>query len=124
MPDPRWRPLRKLLRTAYQRYGRPFALTETSHPGMDRPAWWRMIAEECAAVLRAGLPLQGVCLYPIIDRPDWDHLDQWHQLRPLGCRPGPARPRPACCTSPAPRPCGPPRRVVASATPARQPAGR
>ena len=94
VPDPRWVPLRQLLRAAHQRYRRPFALTETSHPGVDRPAWLRMIAEECAAVLREGLPLRGVCLYPIIDRPDWDHLDQWHQAglwdADLG-RPGPAR---------------------------------
>ena len=92
--DPRWRPLRELLRAAHRRYGRPFAITETSHPGIDRPLWWRMIAEECAAVLRAGLPLQGVCIYPLIDRPDWDHLDQWHRSglwdADLG-QPGPAR---------------------------------
>ena len=94
VPDPRWRPLRELLRTAYQRYGRPFALTETSHPGNDRPLWLRMIAEECAAVLREGLPLCGVCLYPIIDRPDWDHLDQWHRPGLWDAdltQPGPAR---------------------------------
>ena len=78
-PDPRWVPLRQLLREAHQRYGRPFALTETSHPGVDRPQWWRMIGQECAAVLREGLPLWGICLYPIVDRPDWDHPDQWHQ---------------------------------------------
>ena len=78
VPDPRWRPLRGLLNDAYRRYGRPFALTETSHPGIDRPEWLRMIGDECAAVLRAGLPLWGICLYPIIDRPDWDYPDQWH----------------------------------------------
>ena len=92
--DPRWVPLRQLLRAAHQRYRRPFALTETSHPGVDRPAWLRMIAEECAAVLREGLPLRGICLYPIVDRPDWDYLNQWHQSglwdADLG-QPGPAR---------------------------------
>ena len=77
--DPRWRPLRQLLAEAYRRYRRPFAITETSHPGVDRPLWWRMVGQECAAVLRKGLPLWGACIYPIIDRPDWDHLDQWHQ---------------------------------------------
>ena len=94
LPDPRWVPLRNLLRSAYQRYQRPFALTETSHPGVDRPLWLRMIAEECAAVLREGLPLQGICLYPLIDRPDWDHPDQWHQSGLWDAdlaQPGPAR---------------------------------
>ena len=37
-----------------------------------------MIARECGAVLQSGIPLLGVCLYPIIDRPDWDHTDYWH----------------------------------------------
>ena len=92
--DPNWRPLHTLLRDAYKRYRRPFAITETSHPGVDRPLWWRMIGRECAAVLSEGLPLWGTCLYPIIDRPDWDHLDQWHQSglwdADLG-QPGPGR---------------------------------
>jgi hypothetical protein len=76
--DPRWRPLRSLLLEAYGRYKRPIALTETSHPGIDRPGWIRFVADECAAVVASGIPLWGICLYPIIDRPDWDHLDQWH----------------------------------------------
>jgi hypothetical protein len=79
VPDPRWVPLSQLLRKAYQRYGRPFVITETSHPLEDRPLWLKMIGRECAKVLRAGLPLWGACLYPIIDRPDWDFPDQWHQ---------------------------------------------
>lgn len=93
-PDPRLRPLRQLLREAYRRYERPFAITETSHPAEDRPVWLRMIGQECAAVLAEGLPLWGACLYPVVDRPDWDHLSQWHRSglwdADLG-RPGPAR---------------------------------
>lgn len=78
-PDPRWRPLRQLLLEAYNRYKRPVVISETSHPGIDRPHWIRFVAEECAAAVRLGIPLWGVCLYPIIDRPDWDHLTPWHQ---------------------------------------------
>jgi hypothetical protein len=54
-------------------------LSETSHPGIDRPIWINHLASECAIALRSGLPLWGVCLYPIIDRPDWDFQDDWHQ---------------------------------------------
>lgn len=79
IPDPRWVPLRNLLTKAYQRYKRPIALTETSHPGIDRPHWIEMIGHECAAVLAAGIPLWGACIYPIIDRPDWDHPEHWHR---------------------------------------------
>jgi hypothetical protein len=78
--DRRWRPLRQLLALAYQRYNRPMVVSETSHPGVDRPHWMKMIGRECAAALRMGVPLWGVCLYPILDRPDWDFLDrEWHR---------------------------------------------
>jgi hypothetical protein len=84
-------PLSELLRQAHKRYKRPFVVTETSHPGVDRPLWWNMIGKECAAALRMGLPLLGACIYPMVDRPDWDHLDHWHrsglwdaELRPDG----------------------------------------
>jgi len=77
--DPRWKPLRELFMQVYQRYQRPIVLSETSHPGIDRPLWTKFIAQECAAVLQQNVPLWGVCLYPIIDRPDWDHLTPWHR---------------------------------------------
>lgn len=76
--DFRYVPLHQLLKSAYQRYQCPFVLTETSHPQEDRPLWIKMIAEESALVLSAGLPLWGVCWYPILNRPDWDNLDDWH----------------------------------------------
>jgi hypothetical protein len=90
--DRRWRPLRHLLALAHQRYNCPVVVTETSHPGVDRPTWMKMIGKECAAALKMGVPLWGVCLYPILDRPDWDFLDrEWHRsglwdavLRPDG----------------------------------------
>jgi hypothetical protein len=76
--DPRFVPLRNMLLEIYERYQKPIALTETSHPKEDRPQWIRMIGEETAAVVEQGIPFYGVCLYPIIDRPDWDHLTPWH----------------------------------------------
>ena len=74
-----WIPLQYLLENAYQRYKRPMIISETSHPGIDRPHWLHYIAQECIEVIRQQIPLWGVCLYPIIDRPDWDHLDNWHR---------------------------------------------
>ena len=38
-----------------------------------------MIIRECALLLSAGVPLWGVCWYPVIDRPDWDNLAVWHE---------------------------------------------
>jgi hypothetical protein len=77
--DGRFIQLYKLLEGIYQRYQRPFLLTETSHPKEDRPLWIEMLADECAAVLSAGLPLWGICWYPVIDRPDWDNTHIWHE---------------------------------------------
>lgn len=79
IPDPRWRPLADLLENAWRRYDKPIMLSETSHPKEDRPVWIAMVAAECAKLIDRGVPLLGICLYPIVDRPDWDRPDIWHQ---------------------------------------------
>jgi hypothetical protein len=76
--DPRFQPLSELLTEAYSRYRRPIAITETSHSGEDRGIWIKHIAGECSVLIENGLPLWGICIYPIIDRPDWDNLQYWH----------------------------------------------
>jgi beta-glucosidase/6-phospho-beta-glucosidase/beta-galactosidase len=35
-----------------------------------------MIAEECDAAIAEGVPLMGVCLYPLIDMTEW-HAGHW-----------------------------------------------
>jgi hypothetical protein len=77
-PDSRWRPLSDLLTDAYNRYHKPVILSETSHSGEDRPLWIEFIAQQCRLVQQAGIPMWGICLYPIIDRPDWNDLTYWH----------------------------------------------
>ncbi len=77
--DSRWRPFSSLMMEACKRYNNyPVVLTETSHPKEDRPKWIKYIAEETTILLQNNVPLWGVCIYPIIDRPDWDHLTVWH----------------------------------------------
>jgi beta-glucosidase/6-phospho-beta-glucosidase/beta-galactosidase len=76
--DERWVPLHHLLVGLYQRYQRPICLGETSHFGSGRARWIREIGTEVAAALRAGVPVEGVCLYPVIDRPDWEDANHWH----------------------------------------------
>ncbi len=76
--DMRWRPLNDLIKEVYDRYNQPIVITETSHPTEDRGLWIDMIAKECSSILRSDIPLLGVCIYPIIDRPDWDDLITWH----------------------------------------------
>jgi beta-glucosidase/6-phospho-beta-glucosidase/beta-galactosidase len=61
-----------LLHKAYQRYNKPVVLSETGHFGADRSAWMELITEDCLEAIKAGIPLTGVCIYPVLDRPDWD----------------------------------------------------
>jgi len=77
-PDPRWRSLCSLLVEAQERYSHPMIIAETSHPQEDRPIWTTYIAKTCQEAIESGVKLLGICLYPIIDRPDWDHLHHWH----------------------------------------------
>lgn len=76
--DPRWKPLSELITHLYERYQRPIVLTETSHPLEDRPNWLNFVTDECKRAIDTGVPLWGICWYPIIDRPDWDRLTPWH----------------------------------------------
>jgi hypothetical protein len=76
--DERWRPLSYLLAMGYNRYKRPIVITETSHSQEHRPNWIEYIGNEICKTIASGIPLYGVCLYPIIDRPDWDFPDTWH----------------------------------------------
>jgi beta-glucosidase/6-phospho-beta-glucosidase/beta-galactosidase len=77
-PDPRRKPLHQLLRSVYQRYQRPMIISETGHFGAGRGRWILKIAEEVRQAREIGVPVDGVCLYPIIDRPGWDNVSHWH----------------------------------------------
>jgi beta-glucosidase/6-phospho-beta-glucosidase/beta-galactosidase len=76
--DPRWVPFHKLLIEAYERYRRPIFIAETSHVGSGRAEWLREMTDELSLALDAGVPLEGICLYPILDRFEWDDPTHWH----------------------------------------------
>jgi UDP-galactopyranose mutase len=77
--DERMVPFRKLLTEVYERYRRPMFLAETSHYREGRPAWIREVSSEVHAARLAGVPVEGICLYPVIDRPDWEDPNDWHK---------------------------------------------
>lgn len=77
--DPRRQPLSALLRQVWQRYGRPVLVAETGHIGRGRADWLDDIAREARRALDAGVLLGGVCLYPLLDRPDWHEPARWHR---------------------------------------------
>ena len=76
--DPRWQPLHRILAEVYDRYRRPLFIGETSHVGVGRAEWLREIAAELWSANDSGVPLEGVCLFPIIDRMDWNDENHWH----------------------------------------------
>jgi len=78
LDDPRRRPLRDLLAEVHRRYRRPISIAETSHVGRSRGAWIREVAQEAVMAVEQGVQLLGICLFPIIDRPDWDAAGRWH----------------------------------------------
>ena len=66
-------PFRDMLAAVHARYGRPMMVSETGAEGTARPAWLHYICAEVAAARNAGVPLEAVCLYPILDYPGWSN---------------------------------------------------
>jgi beta-glucosidase/6-phospho-beta-glucosidase/beta-galactosidase len=70
-------PVADLLQMAYERYGKPVFISETGHFGVGRVPWLEEMTEECIIAINSGVPLVGMCIYPVTDRPDWDNLDNY-----------------------------------------------
>lgn len=70
-------PLHQMLLHAHQRYHRPFFLSETGHFGDGRAAWLLEITEEIRLLRQHTDDCLGVCIYPVVDRPDWDNLTSY-----------------------------------------------
>jgi glycosyltransferase involved in cell wall biosynthesis len=70
--DPLARPFHAFLAEVYARYGRPIFVAETGIEGETRPDWMRMILREVDIAISLGVPVEGVCIYPILDHPGWD----------------------------------------------------
>jgi beta-glucosidase/6-phospho-beta-glucosidase/beta-galactosidase len=67
-----YRPLADMLAETYRRYGRPVLITETGAEGSARPAWLHYVCDEVREAMRQGVPVAGVCIYPIASFPGWD----------------------------------------------------
>jgi polysaccharide biosynthesis protein PelF len=64
---------RYFLTETYARYGRPLLVAETGTEGDGRASWFAMIASEVQAAQTAGVPVEGICLYPIVNHLGWDN---------------------------------------------------
>jgi hypothetical protein len=81
-----YRPLSDMLVEVYHRYQRPILITETGAEGTARPAWLHYICDEVREARRLGVPVEGVCIYPIASFTNWD--DDHHRQFGLFSAPG------------------------------------
>jgi hypothetical protein len=79
--------LGELIRWAHARTGHPIMISETGHVEENRPEWMLEMADEVESVLRDGLPLLGVCLYPVLGMPEWHEPDVWTNMGLWDLRP-------------------------------------
>ncbi|MBW3623951.1 MAG: beta-glucosidase [Armatimonadetes bacterium] len=69
---PFYRPVWDLLKEVHERYRRPLFIAETGIEDERRPEWLRYVCREVRDALRAGVPIHGICLYPILNHLGWE----------------------------------------------------
>ena len=69
---PRHLALCDLLFGLHARTGRPLLISETGTEAAARAPWLRMVADEVRRARARGVPLEGVCLYPVANHLGWD----------------------------------------------------
>jgi hypothetical protein len=68
-----YRPFRDMLIEAHRRYRRPMLVAETGAEGSGRSAWLHYVCAEVRGARKKGVPIAGVCLYPVLDYPGWEN---------------------------------------------------
>ncbi|HEY0875640.1 MAG TPA: hypothetical protein VGD94_19340 [Vicinamibacterales bacterium] len=69
---PRYRPVWQMLGEVHERYRRPLFVAETGIEDEARPAWLRYVGQEVRRAIHEGLPMHGICLYPVVNHPGWE----------------------------------------------------
>lgn len=85
--DPRRMPLSELVASVWDRYGGDILLTETAHVDDTRPRWLAHVVTESEKILARGIPLRGICLYPILGMPEWHAPEEWVNMGLWDLRP-------------------------------------
>lgn len=88
MDDPRLVPLKELLEDVWKRYERPLIISETSHVDLMRGPWLRYVAGQVASAIEDGIPVKGICIYPVLGMPEWHEPTVWTRMGLWNCVPG------------------------------------
>lgn len=75
---PSYRPFREMLTEVFERYHRPIFIAETGSENRIRAGWLRYICQETLAAIGSGVPIHGICLYPILNHPGWQDNRHCH----------------------------------------------
>ena len=75
---PDHRPLHEMLVNLWERYRRPIVITETGAEASAAVGWLGYVSAEVRQAQRAGVPVLGICLYPVMDYPGWDDERHCH----------------------------------------------
>ncbi len=67
-----YQPFSEILQEFYQRYQKPIFVAETGIENEARAEWFKYICDEVRIALAKGVPVYGICLYPIVNHPGWD----------------------------------------------------
>ncbi|MBC8095906.1 MAG: beta-glucosidase [Akkermansiaceae bacterium] len=75
---PQHRRFREMLGEVHARYQRPILIAETGAENRRRAGWLRYVCGETKAAIEAGVPVTGMCLYPILNHPGWEDARHCH----------------------------------------------
>lgn len=86
-----YQPFGEILREFYGRYQKPIFIAETGTEDDARGDWFKYICDEVRRAEIAGVPVSGICLYPILNHPGWDddrhcHNGLWDYANETGNR--------------------------------------
>lgn len=73
-----YRPFGDILKEFHDRYRRPILIAETGIEDDDRPGWFHYVCDEALKAMSFGVPILGICLYPICNHPGWSDNRHCH----------------------------------------------
>jgi hypothetical protein len=60
-----------MLVETYERFRKPLFISETGCERSPRPAWLHYVCSEVREAQARGVPIEGICIYPVTSFPGW-----------------------------------------------------